>query len=97
MVEHHVRDVGVASSNLVTSTKKDGFFSRPLFLSVSIFGLVKPNFRLCKKMRENKKLLALQYSLQYLVMRGIEKAGQVTARLTYFHFLQIFLDISHIM
>lgn len=32
-----------------TSTKKDGFFSRPLFLPVSIFGLVKPNFRLCKK------------------------------------------------
>ena len=32
-----------------TPTKKDGFLSRPLFLSVSIFGLVKPNFRLCKK------------------------------------------------
>ena len=49
LVEHHVRDVGVASSNLVTSTKKDGFFSRPLFLSVPIFGLDKPNFRFYKK------------------------------------------------
>jgi hypothetical protein len=38
-----------AGSNPVTPTKKDGFFSRPLFLFVSIFGLNKPNFRLCKK------------------------------------------------
>jgi hypothetical protein len=41
-------------------------------------------------MRENKKLLALQYLLQYLVMRGIEKAGQVTARLKFFYFFANF-------
>jgi hypothetical protein len=46
-------------------------------------------------MIENKKLLALQYLLQYLVMRGIEKAGQVTARLKFFYFfLQISLDLA---
>ena len=45
-------------------------------------------------MRENKKLLALQYLLQHLVMRGIEKAGQVTARLKFFYFLQISLDLA---
>lgn len=39
----------VIEPDKITSTKKDGFFSRPLFLPVSIFGLVKPNFRLCKK------------------------------------------------
>ena len=31
LVEHHVRDVGAAGSNPVTSTKKDGFLNR-LFL-----------------------------------------------------------------
>jgi hypothetical protein len=31
------------------ATQKDGFFSRPLFLHVPIFGLDKPNFRLHKK------------------------------------------------
>ncbi len=46
-------------------------------------------------MIENKKLLALQYLLQYLVMRGIEKAGQVTARLKFIlFFLQISLDLA---
>nr|DAQ88603.1 MAG TPA: hypothetical protein [Caudoviricetes sp.] len=35
-------------------------------------------------MRGNKKLLALQYSLQYLVMRGIEKDRAATELLGLF-------------
>lgn len=34
LVEHHVRDVGAAGSNPVTSTKKDGFLNRLFLLMI---------------------------------------------------------------
>ncbi len=48
-------------------------------------------------MRENKKLLALQYLLQYLVMRGIEKAGQLLNYPAFFYISIVDIGIMRII
>ena len=56
------------------SDQKDSF-SAVLFYFAFYFRLSEAKFSLTQKARENRKLLALQYLLQYFLMQNTEKAG----------------------